>query len=99
MTNRNERTVFIAALLAFCSASSWAADAAPAPASKASAVVTNSELKVRHGAEKAASAVGHGVQVAASGAERGVNAAGRALEKTARKIGLPPAQPAASAAQ
>lgn len=64
--------------------SSRPAEAASAPASGGSV-----GSKVKGAAVKAQDAVVHGAHVAASGVERGLQAAGGAIDRTAKKIGLP----------
>ena len=58
-----------------------------AAASKASSVAAKVEKSVKHGLQKAASAV-----------ERGASATGHAVNKTARKLGLP-TTPASAASE
>ena len=59
-------------------------------------VVTSAASKASSVAAKVEKSVKHGLQRAASAVERGASAAGNAVNKTARKLGLP--TPAASSA-
>jgi hypothetical protein len=87
------RTFVVGSVLGSCAALATAgpAEVAHSAASQASSVAVKVEGAVKRGAKTAASAVERGVHRAASAAEHGASVAGQAIDKTARRLGLPAA--------